>query len=229
MINDAAKEAVQQLSTAGHLEPSGRSRNHINPAVPVSQSPATAPTSFAVNITQTSGAINSYDHKPSILDVSHDLLPATPVEAGSPQSTGTTPHVSRTDLLPQLTRQLADVVQHMPQRPVEITLSPEELGRVRLSVSAADAAGTVTILAERPETLDLMRRNIDQLTRDFQQMGYDSITFSFGERQGDGNEQGHSGAFAKDEAANNASNDTASPASLSQAPLQATSGLDLRM
>ena len=96
-------------------------------------------------------------------------------------------------------------------------------------LSAADAAVTVTILAERPETLDLMRRNIDQLTRDFQQMGYDSITFSFGERQGDGNEQGHSGAFAKDEAANNASNDTASPASLSQAPLQATSGLDLRM
>ena len=67
----------------------------------------------------------------------------------------------------------------MPSRPVEITLSPEELGRVRLSVSASDGGIVVNVVAERPETLDLLRRHIDQLGQEFQALGYADIGFSF--------------------------------------------------
>jgi flagellar hook-length control protein FliK len=66
-------------------------------------------------------------------------------------------------------------------RPTEIALSPQELGRVRMSVIAEDGAITVNILTERPETLDLMRRHIDQLGQTFRAMGYDSINFAFGQ------------------------------------------------
>jgi len=87
----------------------------------------------------------------------------------------------RADLAPQVARQIAEAMPHAAQRPVEIALSPEELGRVRMSISKDDGAITVNILAERPETLDLMRRHIDQLGQSFRSMGYEQITFAFGQ------------------------------------------------
>jgi hypothetical protein len=62
---------------------------------------------------------------------------------------------------------------------VELSLSPEELGRVRLRLHPSEAGLNVTIIAERPETLDLMRRNIDLLARDFLDIGYDGAQFDF--------------------------------------------------
>jgi flagellar hook-length control protein FliK len=67
----------------------------------------------------------------------------------------------------------------MPNRPVEIMLKPQELGAVRLTVQQADTGIMVNLTAERPETLDLMRRHIDQLGQDFQAIGYTNIAFSF--------------------------------------------------
>jgi hypothetical protein len=90
---------------------------------------------------------------------------------------GTIP--ARTDLPVHIARQLAEVAQHLPARPVEITLSPEELGRVRLSLVTSEHGIVVNVLAERPETLDLMRRHIDQLVQEFQSLGYEDIGFSF--------------------------------------------------
>lgn len=66
---------------------------------------------------------------------------------------------------------------------VEISLSPAELGRVRLSMAPGEAGLMVTIYAERPETLDLMRRHGDQLMQELRQAGFDRAEFTFG---GDG-------------------------------------------
>ncbi len=89
----------------------------------------------------------------------------------------------RGDLAPHVARQLVEVMAQAAYRPVEIALSPHELGRVRMSILADDGAITVNILAERPDTLELMRRHIDQLGQSFREMGYASVTFAF--------EQGH--------------------------------------
>jgi len=62
----------------------------------------------------------------------------------------------------------------------EIALNPKELGRVRIALTHAEAGLSVTILAERPETADLMRRNIDVLAREFREMGHENLSFSFG-------------------------------------------------
>ncbi|MGJ8626828.1 MAG: flagellar hook-length control protein FliK [Sulfitobacter sp.] len=101
---------------------------------------------------------------------------------------------SRADLPLHIARQLADVMRHAPSRPVEITLNPDELGRVRLSMTQSEQGIVFNVLAERPETLDLMRRHIEQLAQEFRSMGYEDIAFSFssaeqGSSDGEGEQQ----------------------------------------
>ena len=79
----------------------------------------------------------------------------------------------------QITRQIAEHIPAAIGKPVQITLQPEELGRVRLSVAVSETGVIVSILAERGETLDLMRRNIDQLQQDFQTLGFGTADFLF--------------------------------------------------
>lgn len=79
--------------------------------------------------------------------------------------------------------QLADRMPATVGQPVEITLAPEELGKVRMTMSASDGALTLQLVADRPETLDLMRRHIDQLAQDFRDMGFDRLSFAFGQGQ----------------------------------------------
>jgi flagellar hook-length control protein FliK len=86
-------------------------------------------------------------------------------------------------------RQIAEAMQRLPDKPVELSLNPRELGRVKLSISMNELGITVNVVAERPETLDLMRRNIDQLGREFQSIGYENINFAFSEgRSGNASE-----------------------------------------
>ncbi|MFD2741240.1 flagellar hook-length control protein FliK, partial [Sulfitobacter aestuarii] len=85
----------------------------------------------------------------------------------------------RGDIGQQVARQIAENAPRNFGTPVQINLSPDELGHVRLSVTTMDGAVTVNILAERPDTLDLMRRHIDHLGQDFRALGYDEIAFSF--------------------------------------------------
>lgn len=81
-----------------------------------------------------------------------------------------------------IAHQMSQALADAGNRTVELTLSPEELGKVRMTLTSNDGAITVTVQAERPETLDLMRRNIDSLARDFRDMGYSNIGFDFGQQ-----------------------------------------------
>jgi flagellar hook-length control protein FliK len=76
---------------------------------------------------------------------------------------------------------LAEVAQRLPDGPVEISLSPEELGKVRMSLLGGEGQMTVQIVAERPETLDLLRRHIDMLASELRQQGFTDLSFSFGQ------------------------------------------------
>jgi len=62
----------------------------------------------------------------------------------------------------------------------DIHLSPAELGKVRISLTPSDNGILVNVLADRPETLDLLRRHADQLEQDFRELGYENTAFSFG-------------------------------------------------
>ena len=88
------------------------------------------------------------------------------------------------DSLSATLRALADKVagqaEMADRHGVELTLAPEELGRIRLTLQGSDGRMTVTVHADRAETLDLLRRNIDMLAQDFRDLGYAHTSFAFG-------------------------------------------------
>ncbi|TNF64554.1 MAG: hypothetical protein EP307_02480 [Rhodobacteraceae bacterium] len=67
---------------------------------------------------------------------------------------------------------------------VEITLSPRELGQVRLSLSPGETGLVLTMVAERPETLDMLRRHAAELGHDLRSLGYHDVDFRFGGSSG---------------------------------------------
>ena len=67
--------------------------------------------------------------------------------------------------------------------------SVEELGCVKLSMVPGEAGLVVQILAERPETLDLLRRHVDMLSADLRDLGYSGLDFSFGHEGQNGADQ----------------------------------------
>jgi hypothetical protein len=75
--------------------------------------------------------------------------------------------------------QIAEAVRLPLDGSIEIRLSPEELGRVRLSMIPGEAGLVVQMIAERPETLELLRRHVDLLAADLQDAGYSGLEFSF--------------------------------------------------
>lgn len=137
----------------------------------------------------------------------------------------------RADIASNVAQQVAEAMRRMPDRPVEIALNPVELGKVRMVLSATDAGITLTIQADRADTLDLMRRNIDELGKSFADMGYEDISFSFsgGEQTNEDAQHDHQeSAFAKSDE-NAAPTDTA----IATPPLTPTlaiapDGIDLR-
>ena len=86
---------------------------------------------------------------------------------------------TRAELPPTLARQVAEALHRSPDKPIELTLSPAELGRVRMTLKGGENNMMVTVFAERPETLDLMRRNIEMLDQAMSDLGYENISFSF--------------------------------------------------
>lgn len=85
---------------------------------------------------------------------------------------------------PRIAHQISEALISPHDDVLEITLSPAELGKIRLSLHSTDGALQVTIHAEKPETLDLMRRNTEQLSRDLRSLGHADINFSFSPHSG---------------------------------------------
>lgn len=84
---------------------------------------------------------------------------------------------------PRVVQQLIDAMPKRLNQPVEIVLNPEELGKVRMTLTGNETQISVSIHAERVETIDLMRRHLDLLTEQYQALGYSDISFSFDDQQ----------------------------------------------
>lgn len=72
--------------------------------------------------------------------------------------------------------------------PIELVLNPAELGHLRFEIHQKGAHLEVVLLAERPETLELLRRHGDQLASEFRNAGFSGASLSFGhwDRRHDG-------------------------------------------
>ena len=108
-------------------------------------------------------------------------LVLVPLLAEAPQSGATLPagQPTATPAPVAAMHAIAKAASALQNRPVELTLHPRELGRVRLTLQAVDGSMAVAIAVERPETLDLLRRHIDQLANQLRDIGYQNLTFEF--------------------------------------------------
>lgn len=99
------------------------------------------------------------------------------------------PQAGQVPNLPKPT--IMQIVQFAPQpgqQMVEIALSPEELGTVRMSLQSIDGTLTLSFTADRAETLDLLRRYSAELGQEFGALGYDSIDFQFNQGRSEADE-----------------------------------------
>ena len=120
----------------------------------------------------------------AVLGPAESRGPGAPTLSGSP----TAASLPKADPAAVM-RQVAEAIPRGVDGGVEVTLSPEELGRVRFHIHSGEHGLVVQVAADRPETLDLMRRHADQLARNFAEAGYDGASFSFGDGGASGQER----------------------------------------
>ena len=88
--------------------------------------------------------------------------------------------------LPQaVTASIVEMTVSRDQGPVELALTPIELGKVTISIKHDGNYVHVTITAERSDTLDLMRRHANDLVADLRSTGFSGASLSFGQGQKD--------------------------------------------
>ena len=149
----------------------------------LSAPPPPTSTPASINFTVDAFSLVAKDNSDVIKAISLEALPEASWDAPRVGSSSAGSLSTRPEIPQMLARQLAEGLQSGAGRPVDLTLNPEELGRVRLSLSPLENGMTVNILAERGETLELMRRHIEQLAQEFRGLGYENVTFSFGQGQ----------------------------------------------
>ncbi|SEL05794.1 flagellar hook-length control protein FliK [Pacificibacter marinus] len=144
---------------------------------------------------------------------------------------------TRVELPARLAAQIADVARQLPDGPIEISLSPEELGKVRLTFQISEAGVmNVVVAAERPDTLEFMRRNLDSLLAEFSDLGYEGASFQFQQDSQNASQDNtdRSEKFGSGESENGAeitkaAEKVAQPSHLARLNLDGPTGLDLKM
>lgn len=81
----------------------------------------------------------------------------------------------------QIAQTIVQNVQRAGTGPIDVVLRPEELGQVRFEMHPNGDRLHVVLFVERPEALDLLRRNIEQFLSDLRQSGYQQTSLSFGD------------------------------------------------
>jgi len=102
-------------------------------------------------------------------------------------------HVSRATAPPapvanQISTQLPNLLSKAEKQTVELRLDPPELGRVTIHLTTHDQQVTAQVVAERVQTVDLMRQHADLLTATLARAGFSEANLSF--QQGQGEEKG---------------------------------------
>lgn len=132
-----------------------------------------------------------------------------PIELGSiPSDRGAALRLPET-AMPPAERQAAAVVQQLapsmkvlPDGIAEVSLSPAELGRVRMAMRVDGDGIVVHVVAERPETLDLLQRHSGHLGQALRDAGFADVQYAFhqGGRQGQATPQQPAAAQVSDDA-----------------------------
>ncbi|GFE64423.1 flagellar hook-length control protein FliK [Litoreibacter roseus] len=127
----------------------------------------------------------------------------------------------------QVSLQITQAIKTADAREIEVRLDPEELGKVRLVLSQRENGMSVQIIAERPETLDIMRRNASELSADLHQAGFENTEFSFEHRENQNSSEDTTGSSSGQDSATDDSNTVPERSEITT--YQITNGLDLKL
>ena len=113
---------------------------------------------------------------------------------------------------------------------IEIALDPPELGRVRIVMHSSEGIISLSVQAELPQTIDLLRRQADSLLEELRALGYGEANLDFSSSRDWGGEAAGKGAEL---AIVDGGDDVPGNAPTSNAPIarevEARGQLDLRM
>ncbi len=180
-----ALRGTEALASPAAPAQAGRAApGHSSPTGPVSivgnAGPFAAPSPAAAAMTEAAGT----RHGTLSRSEGEGLAPPVP-DAARPEAS---PPARAQSLPAPVAMQITRALQEADQRVVQLQLAPAELGRVRITLSAQDAGLHVLIISERPETLDLLRRNADELFVALSALGYEGLDLSFGREGREGQE-----------------------------------------
>lgn len=149
-------------------------RGHPAPLRPVAAPPPTTPKALPPDSLRIEATVADGPLEPPLVHRAENAapMPVIPARAdgGPPQP----------DLPRQIASQLAEAARAAPKGEIEVVLRPEELGTVRLRLAPTEQGMIVHLAAERGETLDLIRRNLEGLLQDFRGLGFTTLGFAFG-------------------------------------------------
>lgn len=172
-------------------------------------------------------------HQPDLAIAAREDTPDLvfgPVSQAGPLATPSAPTVTAAPPAQIMSQIVSAVMPNGTQithdQVTEIALDPPKLGRVRMVLSQMDTGLiSMTVIADRPETLDLLRRNADLLAQEFAQSGLAGSEFSFQDGgQGKAAEQSD---LQHTDAPSSLAEPSDNPAS--PIPQPKTNGLDLRL
>lgn len=178
--------------------------------------------------TELAGDLSVPDVEPAQQDLAPRAMDGLRAEAA--RADPTRADVARADTARHVSHQIVEVIRQGPDGSIDVSLNPEELGRVRLTLSGGEASLQVMIQSDRPETADLLRRHIAQLQQDFHDLGYTQVSIDFG--QSPGHAPGRNRMAAAGTAADDLTAEAAIPAAQRPAaarPTPGSAGLDLRL
>lgn len=151
-------------------------------------------------------------------------LSAAPIQASpTPVTTQTTVPAT---LPPQVPAQIAVALASRPERPLELRLAPVELGGLTVNLRQDGEILRVVVQADRPDTLDLLRRNGDILLEELRLAGFSGAALSFSDGGGGAQERS---AAAQACSGPNADLPKTPPPQQASFPAQTAQGLDLRL
>ncbi len=96
------------------------------------------------------------------------------------------------DLAQNLARQIGQVLVSSNENVVEIRLDPPELGKVKINMEMSGSSLLATIIVERSDVSDLMRRHSESLVHELGALGFDQVKLDF--RSGQNQPQQHQSA-----------------------------------
>ena len=233
--------AVEQSSGADVQDPTA-SRQELHGSAPPETAVSTTPPFGAATAGVAGASQRPAGPKPGssgAVDAAAVRLDAVTADAARPSSDApeakietvgarleATPRVSAPETPPAVTRVEA-ALRRLDGGEIEIRLDPPELGRVRMSLASTEAGLVATVLAERPEAADMLRRHAETLARSLAEAGHEEVTLHFG--SDDGGQAGDRGSPATPGDVEVFGATSAGAASAEASAPLASAGLDLRV